>query len=155
MLTGMIFGFRAWIRIYCVFEHLWNQRVYYKSICMHLFWALWTLICIFCYLFLFILFWIVLFIFLLLWRIKIYIIWITIGHKNLEVTVTFLVTHDLHVGLSNFCYIYKFIGHDYGEIITNIESACITCINRLLPTRFLNFSWNQMFPKWEHTAVNG
>ena len=27
--------------------------------------------------------------------------------------------------------------------------------NRLLPTRFLNFSWNQMFPKWEHTAVNG
>ena len=23
-----------------------------------------------------------------------------------------------------------FIGHDYGEIVTNIESACITCINR-------------------------
>ena len=45
-------------------------------------------------------------------------------------TVTFEVTRDLHVGLSNFFYIDKFIGHDYREIVTNIESACITRINR-------------------------
>ena len=27
--------------------------------------------------------------------------------------------------------------------------------NRLLTAGFRNFSWNRMFPKWEHTTVNG
>ena len=32
---------------------------------------------------------------------------------------------------------------------------CPLVFNRLLTAGFRNFSWNRMFPKWEHTTVNG